>query len=214
MKTPNSEPRGFSRGTEGRNLSLPSRLEPFDGVPTAFMERAREDGFTEVTLTVAFEVSPDLDWCVDLSFRRTATAPGGWPGIEASPDVGGCLRYRTGRQGRYTIVPALPGHVLWPPERCPENHRERVLAAFLRANHDLFRRTSRRGCRFHVKTVVTSGGKPLAKPSSWRLRWLGRGYRSGAWFLDDHESLREVVRFLCGPREPESPMPQLVPPEG
>ena len=204
---------GLPPGTEGRVLSMAGRLEPFDASPRSFVDRACEGGFTAVTLNVILAVNADIDWSVDFTIRRVATVPEGWPGIESRVDGFYCLHYWPGEQGHYTIVPDLPGLRLRPPEGCPENHRERVVAAFLRANHDLFRSASRRGLRFRVKTVVTFGGKTIATPSYLRLRWLGRGYRSDAFAPDDRQSMREAYRLLFGSRGPENPKPRLVPPE-
>lgn len=180
----------------GRVLVMPGRLEAFEGGPEGFVERAYDERLTNVTLQVVFTLHPDVDGTVEFSFRRVATASAGGPGIEAWLSNVYCLHYLPGAGGRYAISPSLPGQRLRPPQGCPENHRERVVAAFLRANHDLFRRVSRPGRRFRVGTVVTFEGRTLATPSYWRLRWLGRGYQSSALFPEDPRSLDEAIRLL------------------
>ncbi len=191
--------------TERPCLVFPRRLETARHNPALFLCKAQELGVTRITLWLDFKDHEELEGAVVCSFRRTATTAVGWPGIESTLSPLLTLFYEPGYAGKYLFVPSRPGRALLAPSGCPENHAERVLAAFLCANQEYYAGETSGGDRYRVRTRMTDGGIPM-KPPRWRdLFKLAEGRRRLAIDTVDPESLQEAIEILAKSMEPNHP---------
>lgn len=178
-------------------LVFPRRLHAVEHNPALFLYRAQDRGVTRITLCLDFKDDESTEGAVVCSFRRTATTAVGWPGIESKLSPLLTLFYEPGTTGKYLFVPSRAGRALRAPPGCPENHAERVLAAFLCSNQEYFAGETSGGDRYRVRTRMTDGGKPV-KPPRWRdLIKLAEGRRRQALDVIDLESLQEAFEILA-----------------
>ncbi len=184
-------------------LVFPHRLQAVEHNPALFLCRAQDHGVTRITLCLDFKDHEEMEGAVVCSFRRTATTAVGWPGIESTLSPLLTLFYEPGNTGKYLFVPSRPGRALLAPRGCPENHAERVLAAFLCANQEYYAGEASGGDRYRVRTRMTDCGKSL-KPPRWRdLFKLAEGRRRLAIDTVDPESLQEAFEILAKSLEPK-----------